>query len=232
MEKVGEVHVRKEIVTEERQITVPVTREVLRVERVSVSHEVGDGTKLFEKESYDIPIREEHVTVEKRAVVREELHVGKEIQQAEEVASATVRRERADIETWGPSAARALRAASRHRCSGGQGRGPRAEGRATGDGMHLVLFLIFGVAIGALARLIVPGDEPGGWVPSMLAGVAGAYAGGLGGWAARALPELPEHHRLVSSRSSARSSAPSSITRSSLGARGRTEAKGGVWPRI
>jgi uncharacterized protein (TIGR02271 family) len=101
VEKVGEVHIRKEIVAEGRQITVPVTREVLRVERVSVSHEVAEGGKLFEKESYDIPIREEHVTVEKHPVVREEVRIGKEVQQGEEIANATLRRERAEIETLG-----------------------------------------------------------------------------------------------------------------------------------
>jgi uncharacterized protein (TIGR02271 family) len=102
VEKVGEVHVRKEVITEEKQITVPVTREVIRVERVMVSHDVEAGTRTFEKESYDIPIREEHITVEKHPVVREELHVGKEILLAEETASATVRRERAEVETLGP----------------------------------------------------------------------------------------------------------------------------------
>ncbi len=102
VEKVGEVHVRKDVITEEKQITVPVTREVIRVERVVVSHDVEAGTRVFEKESYDIPIREEHVTIEKHQVVREELRVGKEILQAEETASATVRRERAEVETQGP----------------------------------------------------------------------------------------------------------------------------------
>jgi uncharacterized membrane protein YeaQ/YmgE (transglycosylase-associated protein family) len=45
--------------------------------------------------------------------------------------------------------------------------------------MDLLLFLIFGLIVGALARLIVPGKEPGGWVVSMALGVAGAFAGGL-----------------------------------------------------
>ena len=45
--------------------------------------------------------------------------------------------------------------------------------------MDLLLFLIFGLVVGALARLIVPGKEPGGWVVSMALGVAGAFAGGL-----------------------------------------------------
>jgi uncharacterized protein (TIGR02271 family) len=102
VEKVGEVHVRKEIITEEKQITVPVTREVIRVERVAVSHEAHAEDHPFEEVSYDIPIREEHVTIEKHSVVHEELRIGKEIQRAEETASATVRRERAEVETLGP----------------------------------------------------------------------------------------------------------------------------------
>ena len=45
--------------------------------------------------------------------------------------------------------------------------------------MHLLLFLLFGLIVGAIARLIVPGREPGGWVVSMLLGVCGAFLGGL-----------------------------------------------------
>jgi uncharacterized membrane protein YeaQ/YmgE (transglycosylase-associated protein family) len=45
--------------------------------------------------------------------------------------------------------------------------------------MNLILFLIFGLVVGALARLIVPGREPGGWLTSMVLGVAGAFLGGL-----------------------------------------------------
>jgi uncharacterized membrane protein YeaQ/YmgE (transglycosylase-associated protein family) len=47
--------------------------------------------------------------------------------------------------------------------------------------MHFILFLIFGLVIGALARLIVPGKEAGGWGVSLLIGVAGAYLGGFVG---------------------------------------------------
>jgi uncharacterized membrane protein YeaQ/YmgE (transglycosylase-associated protein family) len=47
--------------------------------------------------------------------------------------------------------------------------------------MHLILFLLFGLIVGALARLIVPGKEPGGWLISMLIGVCGALLGGLVG---------------------------------------------------
>ncbi len=47
--------------------------------------------------------------------------------------------------------------------------------------MHLIMFLLFGLFIGALARFIVPGREPGGWVVSMLIGVGGAMLAGYGG---------------------------------------------------
>jgi uncharacterized membrane protein YeaQ/YmgE (transglycosylase-associated protein family) len=45
--------------------------------------------------------------------------------------------------------------------------------------MHVLLFLLFGLIVGALARLIVPGKEPGGWLVSMILGVCGALVGGL-----------------------------------------------------
>jgi uncharacterized membrane protein YeaQ/YmgE (transglycosylase-associated protein family) len=45
--------------------------------------------------------------------------------------------------------------------------------------MHLLLFLIFGLIVGVLARLIVPGREPGGWLVSLAIGVAGSYLGGF-----------------------------------------------------
>jgi uncharacterized membrane protein YeaQ/YmgE (transglycosylase-associated protein family) len=45
--------------------------------------------------------------------------------------------------------------------------------------MHFLLFLLFGLIVGALARLVVPGREPGGWIVSMAIGVAGAVVGGM-----------------------------------------------------
>jgi uncharacterized membrane protein YeaQ/YmgE (transglycosylase-associated protein family) len=47
--------------------------------------------------------------------------------------------------------------------------------------MHVIAFLLFGLIVGALARLIVPGKEPGGWVISMLLGIGGALLGGFVG---------------------------------------------------
>jgi uncharacterized membrane protein YeaQ/YmgE (transglycosylase-associated protein family) len=45
--------------------------------------------------------------------------------------------------------------------------------------MSWILFLVFGLVVGAIARFIVPGKEPGGWITSMIIGVIGAYLGGF-----------------------------------------------------
>lgn len=43
--------------------------------------------------------------------------------------------------------------------------------------MHLILFLIFGLVVGAVARFLVPGRERGGWIVSTVLGIAGSFAG-------------------------------------------------------
>ncbi|APR79165.1 putative membrane protein [Minicystis rosea] len=58
--------------------------------------------------------------------------------------------------------------------------------------MQLLLFLLFGLIVGALARLIVPGREPGGWGVSLIIGVIGSF---LGGFLGRALGFYSESQR-------------------------------------
>ncbi|HZJ63250.1 MAG TPA: GlsB/YeaQ/YmgE family stress response membrane protein [Kofleriaceae bacterium] len=52
--------------------------------------------------------------------------------------------------------------------------------------MHILITLIVGLVVGALAKLVMPGRDPGGIVITTLLGVAGAFiAGALGhslGW--------------------------------------------------
>jgi uncharacterized membrane protein YeaQ/YmgE (transglycosylase-associated protein family) len=45
--------------------------------------------------------------------------------------------------------------------------------------MHLLLFLLFGLVVGVVARFLVPGRESGGWVLSIALGIGGAYLGGF-----------------------------------------------------
>lgn len=46
---------------------------------------------------------------------------------------------------------------------------------------QILWFLLFGLIVGALARFIVPGTEKGGWITSILIGIAGSLLGGLVG---------------------------------------------------
>lgn len=43
--------------------------------------------------------------------------------------------------------------------------------------MHLLWTLIIGLIVGALAKLIMPGDDPGGIIVTILIGVAGSFFG-------------------------------------------------------
>jgi uncharacterized membrane protein YeaQ/YmgE (transglycosylase-associated protein family) len=45
--------------------------------------------------------------------------------------------------------------------------------------MHILWMLIIGLVVGALAKLIMPGRDPGGILITMLIGVAGAMIAGL-----------------------------------------------------
>ena len=50
--------------------------------------------------------------------------------------------------------------------------------------MSFVGFIIAGLVIGAIAKLLMPGRDPGGFIVTMLIGVAGAV---VAGWFGRAL---------------------------------------------
>jgi uncharacterized membrane protein YeaQ/YmgE (transglycosylase-associated protein family) len=45
-------------------------------------------------------------------------------------------------------------------------------------------WIVFGLIVGAIAKLVMPGRDPGGWIVTILLGIAGAL---LGGWVGQAL---------------------------------------------
>ncbi|MFO0898110.1 MAG: GlsB/YeaQ/YmgE family stress response membrane protein [Pirellulales bacterium] len=45
--------------------------------------------------------------------------------------------------------------------------------------MGVLSWIVFGLIAGALAKLIMPGDDPGGCIVTILLGVAGAFVGGF-----------------------------------------------------
>ena len=45
--------------------------------------------------------------------------------------------------------------------------------------MHIIWTLIVGLIVGAIAKLLMPGRDPGGFIITMLLGIAGAFVAGL-----------------------------------------------------
>ncbi|WP_026839941.1 GlsB/YeaQ/YmgE family stress response membrane protein [Citrifermentans bremense] len=45
--------------------------------------------------------------------------------------------------------------------------------------MGILTWIILGLVVGALAKLLMPGDDPGGIFITILLGIAGAFLGGM-----------------------------------------------------
>jgi uncharacterized membrane protein YeaQ/YmgE (transglycosylase-associated protein family) len=50
--------------------------------------------------------------------------------------------------------------------------------------MSILLWIVFGLIVGAVAKLIMPGRDPGGIIITILLGIVGAL---VGGWLGQAL---------------------------------------------
>ena len=100
MVEAGEVELRKEVVSEQRTLDVPVMREEVVIERHPVQGRPSDRP-IGAEQTIEIPVREEQVELEKQAVVYEEVEVGKRQVQDTEHVTGTVRREEAHIEREG-----------------------------------------------------------------------------------------------------------------------------------
>jgi uncharacterized protein (TIGR02271 family) len=90
----GEVRLRKEVITENQTVDVPVTREELVIERVAGSGQTAAGAgEIGKDEEIRVPLTEERARVEKQPVVNEEVRVGKRAVQSTEKVSGEVRHE-------------------------------------------------------------------------------------------------------------------------------------------
>jgi uncharacterized membrane protein YeaQ/YmgE (transglycosylase-associated protein family) len=45
--------------------------------------------------------------------------------------------------------------------------------------MHIIAWIIFGLIAGVIAKVLMPGDDPGGFIVTILLGIAGAIIGGF-----------------------------------------------------
>jgi uncharacterized membrane protein YeaQ/YmgE (transglycosylase-associated protein family) len=54
-----------------------------------------------------------------------------------------------------------------------------AVGGAVGGVIGLLLVAVIGLVIGVVAKLLMPGPDPGGWFVTLLLGIAGSWIGGF-----------------------------------------------------
>lgn len=96
----GAAKVRKDVVTEQQEVQVPVTREEVVVERRPASGHAS-GADIRPGEEVRIPVSEERVHVDKENVVKEEVSVGKRKVTDTKPVSGTVRKEEVRVEREG-----------------------------------------------------------------------------------------------------------------------------------
>jgi uncharacterized protein (TIGR02271 family) len=97
----GRARLRKYVVTEEVQKTVPVQREEVRVEREPITDanvgDAKDGPAISEEE-HEVTLHEEEVVVDKRAVPKERVRLDKDTVTEEQTVSEEVRKEQIDTD--------------------------------------------------------------------------------------------------------------------------------------
>jgi uncharacterized protein (TIGR02271 family) len=96
----GSVGLRKEVVSEQKTVDVPVTHEDVYIERRPGSGKPSE-TPIGEGETYRVPVYEEQVSVKKQPVEKEEIVLGKQQREETRRISETVRREEARVEHEG-----------------------------------------------------------------------------------------------------------------------------------
>lgn len=97
----GRARLRKHVVTEEQQMTVPVSHEEVRVEREPITEENRDaamrGPEISEAE-HDVTLHREEPVVSKRTVPVERVRAKKETHTEQQPVRGEVRKERIDYE--------------------------------------------------------------------------------------------------------------------------------------
>ena len=97
----GRVRLRKYVVTEYVQQTVPVQREEVRIEREPISDANVDqalaGPDISEEE-HEVVLHEEELVVEKRVVPKERVRLAKDTVTDEQQVTEQLRKERIDVD--------------------------------------------------------------------------------------------------------------------------------------
>jgi uncharacterized protein (TIGR02271 family) len=95
------VRLRKQVVTEDVNVTVPVQKEKLRVEREPITEANREaamsGPEISEGE-HEITLSEEEVVVDKQVVPKERVRLDKDVEREERQVSEQVRKEQIEVE--------------------------------------------------------------------------------------------------------------------------------------
>jgi len=105
----GRARLRKHVVTEHQQVTVPVTREEVTLEREPITEtnrgEAYDGPAISEEE-HEVTLHAERPVVGVEAVAVERVKVGKETVTEQATVGGEVRKEEIELDTTGTAADR------------------------------------------------------------------------------------------------------------------------------
>jgi uncharacterized protein (TIGR02271 family) len=97
----GRARLRKHVTTETQQVTVPVQREEVRVEREPITDanlDAATSGPAISEEEHEVTLREEEVVVGKRAVPKERVRLDSETVTEERQVSEEVRKEQIEVE--------------------------------------------------------------------------------------------------------------------------------------
>jgi uncharacterized protein (TIGR02271 family) len=97
----GRARLRKYVVTETQQVTVPVQREEVRVEREPITDANRDAATsgpAISEEEHEVVLREEQVVVDKRAVPKERVRLDTETVTDERQVAEEVRKEQIEVQ--------------------------------------------------------------------------------------------------------------------------------------
>jgi uncharacterized protein (TIGR02271 family) len=97
----GRARLRKYVTTETQQVTVPVEREEVRVEREPITDanlDAATSGPAISEEEHEVTLREEEVVVDKRAVPKERVRLDTETVTDERQVAEEVRKEQIQVE--------------------------------------------------------------------------------------------------------------------------------------
>jgi uncharacterized protein (TIGR02271 family) len=97
----GRARLRKYVTTEQQTVTVPVSREEVRVEREPITDanlDAATSGPAISEEEHEVTLREEEVVVDKRAVPKERVRLDTETVTEDRQVSEEVRKEQIQVE--------------------------------------------------------------------------------------------------------------------------------------